>query len=291
MYLNEALDVNLIIPGSNDRKTFNEIELTTLSENIASHGLLQPITVRTVDGSELYEIVAGERRYRAVSKLGWSTIPAMVADLTGEEASALMLAENTARVNLDPIEEAQAYNARINGFGWSVEECAKNAGVSRMHVQFRLKLLALRADIQHLVKFGNMPLGYAQIMADADLSSNRQMIALLLLQKNPSPTPAWFRQETARLYAEQSQEIMFNDLTLDFTQGPRVSGRGTCPPLPGKDKPEMKGKTLEETLTAHITYWKQASAAWQQLGKNFKRQECDAAASALQTVLDTIKES
>ena len=102
------IPVSSIAAGNNDRKEFDPVKLEELAASIAAHGLAQPITVRPLSGLiPGFEIVAGERRFRAISRvLQWDTIPAIVRDLDDEAASAIMLAENTGRADLNPIEEA-----------------------------------------------------------------------------------------------------------------------------------------------------------------------------------------
>lgn len=93
------IDIRLIVPGDNDRTIFDQTHIIELAENIAANGLIQPITVREIDGGSdpLYQIVAGERRFRAIETLEWGEVPAIIKDLTEEEASAVMLAENIGR--------------------------------------------------------------------------------------------------------------------------------------------------------------------------------------------------
>ncbi len=164
--------ISQIIPGKNDRTVFDENGLRELADNIKEHGLIQPITVRHAKYGKHFEIIAGESRLRACKLLGWKTIPAIVTDLKDEDASAITLAENIARKSLDPIDEACAYQSRIESFGWSIEDLSKYAGTSTIHIQFRLKLLKLIPEIQKLIRGGNIQTGYAQVLADANLDSN-----------------------------------------------------------------------------------------------------------------------
>lgn len=166
------IDTTLIVPGNNDRTRFDPTALRELAESIKGHGLIQPVIVRHLDGTELYQIVAGERRTRAIDLLGWPEVPCLVADLNDEEASAVMLTENVARDDLDPVDEANAYANRMALYGWDEKRCAQQAGVSTVRVQFRLKLLKLRDNLKDLVRTGDLELGYAQIIAQADLDAN-----------------------------------------------------------------------------------------------------------------------
>src|SRR5690606_4424190 len=141
------IPVAQIVPGSNDRKVFDEVKLQELASSIQEHGLAQHITVRPIAGSQEFEIVAGERPFRAISQiLQWETAPCLVRELSDEEASAIMLVENTSRVDLDPIAEANAYQVRVEKFGWDAKRIAEVAGVSSDRVRARLTLLKLAED-------------------------------------------------------------------------------------------------------------------------------------------------
>jgi ParB/RepB/Spo0J family partition protein len=223
----QLIDMTTIVPGDNgsghqDRTVFDAGSLAELAGSIAAHGLLQPITLRPIGESELFCIVAGERRFRACELLGWLEIPAIVADVTADEAAALMLAENTSREDLNPVDEANAYQVRIDRLGWTVADCARAAGVSEARVLYRVKLLKLRPDLLELVRTGNLPLGYAQIIADGNLDTNRQLLALRALRNSPSPTPGWFRRQVGELLTQQAQAGMFDDGPLfgglDFSE-------------------------------------------------------------------------
>lgn len=285
------IDTSQIMPGPNDRTQFYPNALAELAANIAAHGLIQPITVRIIDGTDKYEIVAGERRFRACADiLNWATIPAIVADLTDEEASAVMLAENVARTDIDPIDEANAYAIRMRLYGWTVSECAQRAGVTEVRVQFRIKLLKLRPDLQALVRTSNLAIGYAQILADANLDPDRQLIAIAALRDSKSPTPPWFRRACNDLLTQQAQDTLIESL-------PIVTGRPIDnptaqpiaePPSPATHRPATNGATPWERIASQIGFWESAADQWQQLGKPFKRQECQAAMQALQFALETL---
>ena len=285
------LDTAQIFPGTNDRTRFDANALAELAANIAAHGLIQPITVRAIEGTEHYEIVAGERRFRACADiLHWQTVPAIVADLTDEEASAVMLSENVARADIDPIDEANAYASRMRLYGWSVAECAQRAGVTEIRVQFRLKLLKLRTDLQALVRASNLPIGYAQVLADANLDPDRQLLAITALRDSKSPTPPWFRRICSDLLTQQAQDTLLESLPI--VSGQPIDNPATRPiaepPSPATHKPPTNGATTWERIAAQIGFWEAAAEQWQQLGKPFKRQECNAAAQALQFALETL---
>jgi len=280
------INVNEIVPGQNDRTTFDNNAMRELADSIREHDLIQPISVRPIDGTELYQIVAGERRYRACRYiLGMAEVECIIIDATDEEAAALMLAENVARSDLDPIDEARAYQSRMDTYGWSIEDCAIRAGVSPIRIQFRVKLLRLTDEIQHLIRKGNLPIGYAQILSDAELDTNRQRIAVTHLRDNPKPTTGWFRSLINELKQQQAQESLFDtsDLVAVHT-APSVVG-AVEPPHPLTTQPPKHGKTVKEVLLNQSGFWSQAASEWQALGKPFKKQECESAAAALQMAL------
>ena len=201
------LKVSRIEPGNNDREVFDAVALEELAASIGEFGLAQPITVRPVD--DHYEIVAGERRFRAISHiLEWDTIPCIVREMSDQEASAIMLAENTGRADLNPIEEAKAYKKRVDEFGWDAEAIAKIAGVSKNLVRRRLLLLNLAEEIQLLLSFENIGLCHAEIMTKLDV--NRQRIAVRIYNKSNGLTYRAFRHIVDELYEEQSQEELFD---------------------------------------------------------------------------------
>lgn len=284
--MTHQIDARLIVPGNNDRTIFNQAKLNELAASIKEHGLIQPITVRQLPDTELYQIIAGERRFRACQIAGLETVPCAILDVCDEEAAALMLAENTAREDLDPIDEALAYKSRMDAFGWTVADVAQKAGVSAVRVNFRLKLLTIRPDIQELVRKGQIALGYAQILADGNLDPNFQTIALGKLRDNPKPTPPWFRRIVNELLEKQAQGQLFN---LPLMGGPVFETNQPQevqePPLPSTTIPPKSGKDAREVLTRQVGFWKEAAEAWNKLGKPFKRQECEAAAQALQSAL------
>lgn len=218
------LPLEAIEPGANDRTEFAPGPLLELAQSIAQHGLAQPITVRPL-GAERYQIVAGERRWRAhrlyterVAAGDWPAsakvrpgfIAALVRALSDEEASAIMLAENDQREDLSPLERAKAYRNRMEQFGWDVARLAATVKKSERTVRSYLDLLALAPFAQQAVQSGSLPLGHAQLMAPLD--ADRQRLALKLLARGARVTYEMFREYVNQLLAEQSQQAMF-DLT------------------------------------------------------------------------------
>jgi DNA repair protein RadC len=193
---------------TNDRTVFDPEKLQQLADSISANGLAQPITVRQI--GEGYEVVAGERRLRAVRDLlKWETIPAIVRTEMGDDsAAAMMLLENTARENLNPMDEARAYHSRLHNFGWDVHKIAQTAGVHPSTVERRLSLFNLSPDIMQLVETGNLPIGFAEEMPKLD--ANRQHAALRILQESEKMNLPTFRNVIKQLYSEQQQESLLD---------------------------------------------------------------------------------
>jgi len=202
-----AIPIDSIRRGDNDRQVFDRVALQELSESIRAHGLVQPITIRPLTDGQ-YEIVAGERRWLACKLLRWQEIPAIVRTLDDETASAIMLAENIGRADLNPIEEANAYHRRMERFGWSASRVADVAGVSHDLVSRRLSLLCLVPEAQKLVASGQFPVGHGQAMAELD--NNRQRIALRVYGHSSGMTLRAFHRVVSDLLQEQSQDALFD---------------------------------------------------------------------------------
>ncbi|MBQ8053419.1 MAG: ParB/RepB/Spo0J family partition protein [Lachnospiraceae bacterium] len=144
------------------RKKFDDDKLEELSESIKTYGLLQPILVQKRDG--YYEIIAGERRWRAALKAGLKEIPVIVRDYTEKEILELSLVENIQRENLNPIEEAIAYKRLMDEFGLGQEEVAQRVSKSRSAVANSLRLLKLEENVQKMVIDGEISMGHARAL-------------------------------------------------------------------------------------------------------------------------------
>jgi ParB family chromosome partitioning protein len=152
-------------PGQ-PRKHFDEAELTDLANSIRAHGVLQPILVRPIEGGR-YEIVAGERRWRAAQRAGLHAIPAVARELDELEVLEIAIIENVQRSDLNPIEEAQGFQALIDRFGRTQQDIADSVGKSRPHIANMLRLLALPEDMQDMVRDGRLTVGHARAILTA----------------------------------------------------------------------------------------------------------------------------
>jgi ParB family chromosome partitioning protein len=158
------LKLSELEPNRNQpRKDFDEEALADLADSISQHGILQPLLVRPLlEGG--YQIVAGERRWRAARMAGVQTVPALVRDLSDEEVMQLALIENLQREDLNPLEEAQGYQSLMDSYGYTQESVAKSVGRSRPAVANALRLLSLPQEIQKLISDGSLSAGQGRAL-------------------------------------------------------------------------------------------------------------------------------
>ena len=171
----DYIDINDIKPNSNQpRKTFDEDKLNELAASIEEHGLIQPLVLRKAEKG--YEIVAGERRWRAARKIGIREIPCIVRELTDEENMLLAIIENMQREDLNPIEEAEGIRQMIETYGLTQEEVSKSVGKSRPYIANSLILLRLPETVRKYVEDGSLSTGHAK--AIAAVSDEKKQIEL-----------------------------------------------------------------------------------------------------------------
>lgn len=158
------LNINEIEPNrAQPRKSFNDEALRELADSISQHGVLQPLLVRPqLSGG--YQIVAGERRWRAARMAGLTAVPALIRELTDGEVMQLALIENLQREDLKPLEEAQGYQALMEEFGFTQEEISKTVGKSRPAITNALRLLNLPEDVRSMLERGEMTAGHARTL-------------------------------------------------------------------------------------------------------------------------------
>ena len=145
------------------RNIFDEEALQTLADSISRYGVLQPITVRLLD-SGYYQIIAGERRWRASRMAGLTEVPVRIIEADDRTTAELALVENLQREDLNPIEEAKGYKTLIEDYGLTQEDAAKSVGKSRPAVSNALRLLNLSPEVLHLVETGDLSAGHARAL-------------------------------------------------------------------------------------------------------------------------------
>lgn len=186
---------------SQPRQDFDEGELAALAESIRTHGLIQPLTVRQL-GTGYYQIIAGERRWRAARLAGLSEIPAVIVEADDRKTMELALIENLQRQDLNPVEEALGYQRLVNDYGLTQDEAAQRVGKSRPTVANALRLLSLCPPVLEKVRNGSLSAGHARAILSLktekkQLEAAQKIVALglsvrqaELLCKNMSKEPA-----------------------------------------------------------------------------------------------------
>jgi ParB family chromosome partitioning protein len=149
----------------NPRRSFPNAELDELVASLRERGIIQPIIARPVQGSaDVYEIIAGERRWRAAQRAGLHDVPVVIVEASDAEALQLAIIENVQRADLNPLEEAEGYRALLEEFGNSQDEIAKIVGKSRSHVANTLRLLKLPETIKSYIHAGKLQAGHARML-------------------------------------------------------------------------------------------------------------------------------
>ena len=173
----QTIPIHKIEPNAHQpRSDFDEEELEALAESISVHGILQPLTVRKLP-SGYYQIIAGERRWRAARKAGLSEVPVVVVEADDRKAMELALIENLQRQDLNPVEEAMGYQTLIGEYGLTQEEAAKQVGKSRPTVTNALRLLALCPDALEKLRKGDLTPGHARAILSLKSEKKQQEAA------------------------------------------------------------------------------------------------------------------
>lgn len=179
-----TLSINEVEPNREQpRKEFNESALSELSKSIEKNGVIQPILVRPVAGGA-YQIVAGERRWRASRMAGLTEIPVVIREMSDEDAAVFALIENLQREDLNPVEEAEGIRSLIEGFGMTQEEAADRVGKSRTAVTNTLRLLKLPENILSMVAKGKITAGHARALISLEDEGEMLKIANAVIDNN-----------------------------------------------------------------------------------------------------------
>ena len=217
------------------RRTFTEQELSELQASLKASGLLQPITVRAQPGGG-WELVAGERRLRAATRLGWTEIPAVVRDFDDRAMLTLALVENLQRADLNPLEEAEGYQRLIDEFGLTQLQVAEAVGKDRTTITNLLRVLSLPAAVRQMVEQGHLTAGHARALLP--IRDERRQVELA-------------NEIVARQLSVREAEARARAVTGTDTSKP--SGRNA--PAPGASGPTSTDPVLrriEERLRKHL---------------------------------------
>jgi ParB family chromosome partitioning protein len=182
----KEVEIDLIEPNNLQPRTkFPEQQLEELAQSIKENGIVQPILIRRINGSR-YQIVAGERRWRAAQRAGLQRIPAVIRDVADDKMLELALIENIQRQELTAIEEAQAYKRLIDTLGLTQEVVAQRVGRDRTFVTNYLRLLRLPEDIQGLVEENRISMGHARALLGLDDPEKQRDLARTVVEKSLS---------------------------------------------------------------------------------------------------------
>lgn len=230
------LPIELIRPGRyQPRKHFDPEALQALADSIRAHGVIQPVSVRpdarTPGG---YELIAGERRWRAAQLAGCDTLPAIIREAQDQDVAIQAIIENLQREDLDPITEAAGVQCLVDEFGLSHQDVADHLGVSRSSVSHRLRLLRLPEAIQDGVKEGVIEIGHARLLVALEATLQGEMYArivkrgltvrqleaaLRVAKPSAAPTtPASPRAPDVRQLAEQLSQYLGAPVQIDYSR-------------------------------------------------------------------------
>ena len=208
------LPLQKVEPNPNQpRKSFDEEELQALADSIAEHGILQPLAVRTLDGG-FYQIIAGERRWRAARMAGLEEVPVVVLEADDRTVMELALIENLQRQDLNPMEEAEGYRVLMEEYGLTQEQAAARVGKSRPAVTNALRLLALPEEVREMVEDGTLSAGHARAVLSLPNERLQKAAAQKIIALRLSVRQA--EAMCKRMAAEEKPQKAKPALTVDY---------------------------------------------------------------------------
>jgi ParB family transcriptional regulator, chromosome partitioning protein len=238
----QEVPVALVHPNPRQPRTrFDETALNELADSVKENGIIQPLLVRprTAGG---YEIVAGERRYRAALKVGLRHVPVVVRQLSDDETLALALIENLIREDIGPLETARAFQRLMEDFGWTQEEMGKRVGKSRSAVANSLRLLKLPDAIQLSLEQGELSEGHARALLGDDRENGQSAF-------RERQTRIWRQTVEKKLSVRDVERMMSAARTINPSKSGDFSeaNRGASPSLP--NEPPLSLLSTSETIS------------------------------------------
>lgn len=237
---NQVLEIPLekIEPNPHQpRRVFDSEALEALANSIREHGLMQPIVVRSRPGSDSYELIAGERRWRAAQSAGLGTIRAILDDASDERSAQLALIENIQRADLNPIERASGMRLLMEQFGTTQQQLAERMGMSRSGLANLLRLLDLDSETQSRVADGTLSVGHAKVLLSCEDATDREALVRRVLEDGLS----------VRALEEAISAMKPGDST--------VEAGGSGAPITTDTHPDRVGsvvRDLERSLSEHL---------------------------------------
>ena len=230
-----SLPISQVEPGLNQpRKRFDQEALADLTESIRTHGIIQPLTVRRL-ASGYYQIIAGERRWRAAKAAGLAEVPAVIIEADDRKVMELGLIENLQREDLNPAEEARGYQVLMEEYGLTQEQVAQRMGKSRPAITNTLRLLALPEDLMQLVEEGALSAGHARALLAA-------------------PTPALQRQAAKKVIEGQLSVRQTEALVKALSRQPKEKPKNDQPDIAlylGELEKDLSGRLGRKVKIAH----------------------------------------
>ncbi|MBR3289704.1 MAG: ParB/RepB/Spo0J family partition protein [Clostridia bacterium] len=218
-----SLKITDIVPNAQQpRHQFDEDALRELSDSIAQHGVLQPLLVRPMtDGT--YQLVAGERRWRAARMAGLAEVPVVIREMTDQESATLALIENLQREDLNPREEATGYRSLMDAYGLTQEEAARVVGKSRPAVTNALRLLQLPEPVTDMVADGRLSAGHARALLAFDSEQAQRDVAAQIVDKQLSVRAVeklaqQAKKPAAKPAAPRSRHAFYDEVELALTE-------------------------------------------------------------------------
>lgn len=238
------LSISDLFPGiTQPRKKFKEEEILNLAASIQNQGILQPLLVRKnyrISGEAFYEIVAGERRWRAAQEAGLKEVPVIMKEINDKQALEIALIENIQREDLSPLEEATAYAKLIEEAGYTQETLAQIIGKSRAHITNMLRLLHLSPTIKALVEEGKLSMGHARTLINQEQKEGERLAEVIIQKK-------WSVRQIEE-YLKRKNLEKEGKLPRKYFRKPASSKEDKQ----NEKRPEIK--SLEETLMQQIGF-------------------------------------
>ena len=205
------LPISQVEPGLNQpRKSFDDEALEDLADSIREHGIIQPLTVRRLS-SGYYQIIAGERRWRAAKKAGLREVPAVIIEADDRKVMEIGLIENLQREDLNPMEEAEGYQVLLTDFGMTQEEVARRMGKSRPAITNALRLTALPPEVRELLIAGQLSAGHGRAVLMVEGTKAQVAFALMLVQEGLSVRQAEAAAKTFTLEPKKEKKALAED--------------------------------------------------------------------------------
>jgi ParB family chromosome partitioning protein len=232
------LKVSLIEANPNQpRKVFEDDKIAELAASIREHGVVQPIIVRPIEGGK-YQLIAGERRWRAARLLGLTKIPAVIKHISEAEAREISLVENLQREDLNPLEEAEAYRELLQEYAFTQEGLAKRMGKSRPYIANALRLLGLSEELKQKVRQGTLTTGHAKVLLGVTDVEERDRLGRTIVEKRLSVREAeQLVRETAEAKLKELEGLNESDELNELNEPDGISRLNESDELNGLNPP------------------------------------------------------